>query len=152
MLPFGPRFSLFPSLGHYPALGFLFLPPLAIIQPLVLTFANPWLLFSPGFSLFPTLGYYPALGFPLFPTLGYYPALGLYSAGKRMQFALVTQHWLTDSGCLRLTSSRPTPTGGRTLQSFYWATSQTWTTGGKSTPRRRRPLLRHNFLCIYETF
>ena len=28
-----PRFSLFPTLGYFPALGFLFFPPLAVIQP-----------------------------------------------------------------------------------------------------------------------
>ena len=28
-----PRFSLVPTLGYYSALGFLFFPPLAVIQP-----------------------------------------------------------------------------------------------------------------------
>ena len=87
-LLFSPGFSLLPTLGYYSALGFLFFPPWAIIQPLVFhfypplakilsfsslvynishpwffTFFNPWLLFSPRFFLLPTLGYYPALGF-----------------------------------------------------------------------------------------
>ena len=77
-----PWFSLFSTLGYYSALGFLIFPPWAIIQPLVFSFSNPWLLFSPWFSLLASLGHYSALGFPLFPTLGCYPALGLYSAGK----------------------------------------------------------------------
>ena len=32
-LLFSPRFFLLPTLGYYPALGFLFFPPLAVIQP-----------------------------------------------------------------------------------------------------------------------
>ena len=32
-LLFSPRFFLLPTLGYYPALGFLFVPPLAVIQP-----------------------------------------------------------------------------------------------------------------------
>ena len=67
-----PGFSLSLFLGYYPALGFC--PPLAVIQPLVLsllpprlrcwvfpgypwffTFVNPWLQFSPWFSHFSPL-------------------------------------------------------------------------------------------------
>ena len=32
-LLFSPRFFLLPTLGYYPALGFFFFPPLAVIQP-----------------------------------------------------------------------------------------------------------------------
>ena len=32
-LLFSPRFFLLPTLGYHPALGFLFFPPLAVIQP-----------------------------------------------------------------------------------------------------------------------
>ena len=60
----------FPPLVFITALGLLFFPPLAIIQPWVFSSSHPWLLFSPRFSLFPSLGYYPTLGFPLLPTLG----------------------------------------------------------------------------------
>ena len=48
---------------------FHFFQPWATIQPLVFSFAHPWLLSCPWFSLRPTLGCYSALGFPLFPSL-----------------------------------------------------------------------------------
>ena len=47
----------FPPLFFITVLGFLFFPPLAIIQPWVFSSSHPWLLFSPRFSLFPSLGY-----------------------------------------------------------------------------------------------
>ena len=78
-------FSLFPTLGYNPALGFLFFPPLAVIQPQVFHFSPSWLLFRPWFSTFthPWLRSlfflalfipYPTLGF----SLGYYSALGFF--------------------------------------------------------------------------
>ena len=99
-LLFSPGFSLLPTLGYYSALGFLFFPPWAIIQPLVFhfypplakilsfsslvynishswffTFFNPWLLFSPSFFLLPTLFIILPLVFSS-PTIGCYSALG----------------------------------------------------------------------------
>ena len=82
-------FSLSSTLGYYLAQGFLIFPPLATIQPLVLTSSHPWLLFSPWFSTFthPWLRFlvflalfitYSTLGFSLFSTLGYYSALGFF--------------------------------------------------------------------------
>ena len=44
----GPGFSLFTSLVFYPVLGFSLLLTLAVIQPLVFHFLQPWLLSRPG--------------------------------------------------------------------------------------------------------
>ena len=53
----------FPPLVFITALGFLFFPPLAIIQPWVFSSSYPGLLFSPRFSIFPALvfHFYPPL-------------------------------------------------------------------------------------------
>ena len=110
---FSPRFSIFPTLGYYSALGFLFLPPQAIIPPQVFSFSSPRLLFCPRFSLFATLILpqvfsfsHPRLlfcpRFSLFPTLGYYSALGFLffppqvtiPPQVQLRMSVSSQHWL----------------------------------------------------------
>ena len=60
----------FTPLFFYLALGFLFVPPLVIILPLVFSFPTLGCYSALGFPTFPILGYYSTLGFPPLPTLG----------------------------------------------------------------------------------
>ena len=73
-----------------PSLGFLFFPPLAIIQPWVFSSSHPWLLFSPRYFLFPFLGYYLALGFHTFthPWQRFLVFLALFITYPTLDFSL----------------------------------------------------------------